>query len=127
MSDTDIDWDDYEDTGTFPGCECSKNCDCRRRHFQAEAQGIAVIPATKEAKPFRHGDVCEFKGEDRDWKGRHIIDEISVNDDPERWEYATSQGAWIPHEELELVEESSVSSRAELHQLKEDERSELME
>lgn len=79
-----------------------------------------------EKRPFRHGDVCEFKGESH-WKGRHIIDEISVNDDPERWEYATSQGAWIPHECLELVADSSVESRAELHRMKEEERSVLME
>lgn len=79
-----------------------------------------------EKKPFRHGDVCKYVGKSH-WKGRHIIDEISVNDDPERWEYATDRGAWLPHGCLELVEDSSVKSRAELHQSKEEDREALME
>lgn len=35
--------DDYEDTGTFPGCDCTGiPCDCRQKHFQAELAGFAV-------------------------------------------------------------------------------------
>ena len=79
-----------------------------------------------EKRPFRHGDVCKYMG-DGLWSGRHIIDEINVNEDPEQWEYATSQGAWLPHEAFELVADSSVASRAELHRMKEEERSVLME
>jgi hypothetical protein len=70
-------------------------------------------------KPFRFGDVCKYVGDD-DWSERHIIESMSP-DGPEHWEYSTSQGAWIPHSDLELVAESSAESRAELHRLNQEE------
>ncbi len=83
-----------------------------------------------EKKPFRLGDVCKYVGSDSAWhtddKYGHIVDTCRMIG-PEAFEYATSAGGWIHHVELELVEESSVSSRAKLHQMKEEDRESLEE
>lgn len=64
-------------------------------------------------KPYTFGDVCKYTGREALWAGEHIIKECSM-DSPEIFEYATTQGAWIDHNDLELVEESSKQSRQRL-------------
>ena len=60
--------------------------------------------------PYSIGDVCRYTGTDPIWSGEHIIKECEM-EGPDSFEYATTQGAWIDHEDLELVEKSSCKSR----------------
>jgi hypothetical protein len=72
--------------------------------------------------PFRHGDVVKYIGPHNTvWKVKqeHIIDYImrGVNS----WSYSTNCGAWIPHEDFELVRECNAESIAKLYEGFEDE------
>jgi hypothetical protein len=63
--------------------------------------------------PFRAGDVCEYIGNDEFWRGTHIIHELSLSNASD-WEYSTTQGAWIGHEELKLVRNADQKSLRQL-------------
>jgi hypothetical protein len=66
-------------------------------------------------KPFTFGDVCKYTGTDPSWEGTHIIEQCDSLGD-EEFEYSTTQGAWINHNELRLVTESSESSRKAIYE-----------
>lgn len=61
--------------------------------------------------PFRTGDVCRYIGKERLWSPGevHIIHEVSV-DGPQNFSYSTDRGAWIEHEDFQLVEGASPAS-----------------
>ena len=77
-----------------------------------------------EKRPFRLGDVCKYVGKE-DWKSPLIIGNCDVSSVPVL-QYDTSVGAWIPHDDLELIEESSVKSRAELFRINEEENAGIL-
>jgi hypothetical protein len=57
------------------------------------------------------GDVCTVKI--GTFKGRNIINEVQMQT-AQDFEYSTDRGAWIPHEQLTLVENSNINSLTEL-------------
>lgn len=65
--------------------------------------------------PFRVGDVVKYIGKDRVWgkESEHIIQDVSVNG-INYYEYSTDRGAWIPHEDFELVRECDKASLTKL-------------
>ena len=75
----------------------------------------AQMAATKKPfiKPYRTGDVCRYRGKDRFWKGEHIIHEAELRA-LNRYEYCTTQGAWIPHRDLVLIRECDEASMQQL-------------
>lgn len=66
--------------------------------------------------PFRYGDVVKYIGKNSTWEGTHIIDTVAAIG-KDVFEYATDHGAWIPHKDFILVEESSGKSREKLRRI----------
>ena len=58
--------------------------------------------------PFRMGDVVTYTGSSSSWKGEHVIHDVKFSCvRPLRFEYSTTQGAWIKHADLALVQPAS--------------------
>lgn len=73
-----------------------------------------------EVTPFRYGDVCEYIGDNKIFDGIHLIQEV-FHLGEERFEYVTTLGAWVPHKDLKLIQESNRKSRNEIFYLEEEE------
>lgn len=61
------------------------------------------------------GDVVKYVGEYDAFEGIQIIDKIEDSEYNEyEFEYSTTKGAWIPHNELKLVRECDAKSIKQL-------------
>ena len=64
---------------------------------------------SKFIKPYRIGDEVKYVGKKHYLQGDQIIIEVDVRDVNE-YEYGTTMGAWIDHNDLLLIRECNESS-----------------
>jgi len=97
------------------------------REFAGLSDAILVAGARKRAQvkpaaalPFRMGDVVEYVGKERHWRGKHHVIE-QAQFDGDSFEYSTSRGAWMRHKDFKLVRDADAQSLCELRKSMDDE------